>query len=163
MEVNESYLMKVPIDVGLEIFRRLSISQVTQLLKANKGLREKYYQYLKADIEREQQKRYRIEKIIEAIGGKEHCEPKKYREYKNRILYDRIGKLPKEDLIDIVVELLESGLDTVEHERIKVKSTEEELVDISNNVNDLAAYRCLYKTSDENINNIYNRLREEWK
>lgn len=164
MNVDFSYLMTVPIDVGLEIFRKLPVERMITLLKTNKMLRDKYYRYLKEEIDREERKRYRIKKIIEGIGGGEHCDQEKRDEYLKDILYDRINALTKDDLVNIVVELLKGGLETVEQERIEVQSTGEELVDIHTEAFDLATYRCLYEQADEKINTIYeNELREEWK
>lgn len=163
MSVNVSYLMTVPIDMGLEIIRKLPMSEMSKLLQTNKQLNDRYYPFLKAEIEQEKQKQYRINKIIDAIGGEKNCDLGKHWEYYKEAIFSAIQRFTKEDLSKIVYEFIKSGLETTDQESIEVPSTGQPLVDITTNADDLATYRCLAELPNEKIDSIYNGLREEWK
>ncbi len=127
MSVNASYLMTVPIDVGLEIIRKLPMSEISKLFQTNKRLNDRYYRYLKADIELEQQRRYRIGKLKDA-NGYDDCDQDNYKRHEGQILSGVIPKMSKEDLESIVLQFLTLGLQTVEQERITIPSTSQILV-----------------------------------
>lgn len=151
MDVNESELLSVPIDVGRQILQRLSLVDRLRVLRTNNLLRQRYLPFFAAEIESERRRLELLNKILSRTDALDYCDTDDITHFQLEYLIKNLDQFSKNDLVYTLADMIFHGAaDTLN----LFRSTREQIAGLSDDSYTYASYECLHQLTYSELQQI---------